>query len=65
MRQREDQPAEDKLLVPQSFYLNMTNCIPEEGHFAAVTTIVLQKKTSKKALVSAFLELLKNTDFKN
>lgn len=51
MSRREDEPAEEKLLVPKSFYLNMSNCIPEEGQFGAVTKIVLQKKTSKKALL--------------
>lgn len=49
LSRREDEPAEDKLMVPQSFYLNMSNCIPEEGHFGAVTKIVLQKKSSKQA----------------
>lgn len=49
MSRREDEEAEDKLVVPQSFYLNMSNCIPEEGEFGAVTKIVLQKKTSKQA----------------
>lgn len=49
LSRREDEQAEDKLLVPQSFYLNMSNCIVEEGQFGAVTKIVLQKKSSKQA----------------
>lgn len=49
MSRREDEASQDKLLVPYSFYLNMSNCIPEEEHFAAVTKIVLQKKTSEHA----------------
>ncbi|XP_039977595.1 CUB domain-containing protein 1 [Xiphias gladius] len=51
MSRREDEQAEDKLLVPESFYLNMSNCIPEEGHFGAVTKIVLQKKTNLLAIL--------------
>ncbi|XP_060949364.1 CUB domain-containing protein 1 [Limanda limanda] len=51
MSRREDEPAEDKLLVPQSFYLNMSNCIPEEGHFAVVAKIVLQKKSNLLAIL--------------
>ncbi|XP_053302036.1 CUB domain-containing protein 1 [Pleuronectes platessa] len=51
MSRREDETAEDKLLVPQSFYLNMSNCIPEEGHFAAAAKIVLQKKTNLLAIL--------------
>ncbi|XP_069548820.1 CUB domain-containing protein 1 [Brachyistius frenatus] len=46
MSRREDEEAEDKLLVPQSFYLNMSNCIPEEGYFGAVAKIVLQKNST-------------------
>ncbi|XP_018542703.1 CUB domain-containing protein 1 [Lates calcarifer] len=51
MSRREDEAAEDKLLVPHSFYLNMSNCIPEEGHFGAVTKITLQKKTNLLAIL--------------
>ncbi|XP_056876742.1 CUB domain-containing protein 1-like [Takifugu flavidus] len=43
LSRREDEPTED-LLLPQSFYLNMSNCIPEEGEFKAMTRIILQKK---------------------
>lgn len=50
MSRRGDEQIEEKLLVPHSFYLNMSNCVPETGHFGAVTKIVLQKKKSKKAL---------------
>lgn len=49
LSRREDEPRVDELSVPQSFYLNMSNCIPEEGQFGAVTKIILQKKTSKQA----------------
>ncbi|TNN61844.1 CUB domain-containing protein 1 [Liparis tanakae] len=48
---REDEEAEDKLMVPRSFYLNMSNCEPEEGHFGAVTNIVLQKKSNLLAIL--------------
>ncbi|XP_063755816.1 CUB domain-containing protein 1 [Eleginops maclovinus] len=51
MSRREDEQAEDKLTVPQSFYLNMSNCVPEEGHFGALTKIVLQKKSNLLAIV--------------
>ncbi|KAF0024363.1 hypothetical protein F2P81_023165 [Scophthalmus maximus] len=51
MSRREDEQAEDKLLVPQSFYLNMSNCIPEGGEFGAVAKIVLQKKSNLLAIL--------------
>lgn len=46
MSRREDEVTED-LLLPQSFYLNMSNCIPEGGQFKAMTRIILKNKTSK------------------
>ncbi|XP_070703161.1 CUB domain-containing protein 1 [Pempheris klunzingeri] len=51
LSQREDEPAVDKLLVQDSFYLNMSNCVPEEGQFGVVTKIILQKKTNYLAIV--------------
>lgn len=51
MSRREDEEAENKLEVPHSFSLNMSNCIPEEGQFGAVTKIVLQKKINLLAIV--------------
>lgn len=50
MSRREDEEAEDKLLVPHSFYLNMSNCVPEQGEFGAVTQIILQKKSNLLAI---------------
>ncbi|XP_047461686.1 CUB domain-containing protein 1 [Mugil cephalus] len=49
MSRREDEEVED-LMVPYSFYLNLSNCLPEEGHFGAVTTIVLEKKSNILAI---------------
>lgn len=48
---REDEQAVGNLSVPKSFYLNMSNCIPEEGRFGVVTRIVLQETSSKQALL--------------
>ncbi|KAM6899981.1 CUB domain-containing protein 1, partial [Xenentodon cancila] len=43
--------TEDKLLVPQSFYINMSNCLPVKGQFGTMTQIVLQKKTNLLAIL--------------
>ncbi|XP_072226330.1 CUB domain-containing protein 1 [Leuresthes tenuis] len=51
LSRREDEPAERNLMVPQSFYLNMSNCVLEEGNFGVVTKIVLQKNTNLLAIV--------------
>ncbi|KAG7500746.1 hypothetical protein JOB18_028164 [Solea senegalensis] len=51
MSRREDEEAQDKLSVPHSFYLNMSNCKPEEGKFGAITKVVLQKKTNLLAIL--------------
>ncbi|KAM9384548.1 CUB domain-containing protein 1 [Pholidichthys leucotaenia] len=50
MSRREDEDLE-KLLVPQSFYLNMSNCKPEKDHFGVVTKIVLEKKNNLLAII--------------
>lgn len=44
MSRREDEAVDDKLTVSHSFYLNMSNCVPEKGDFGAVAKVVLQKK---------------------
>ncbi|KAF7664085.1 hypothetical protein LDENG_00190760 [Lucifuga dentata] len=51
LSRREDEEVEDEVVVPESFYLNMSNCLPQEGHFGAVTKIVLQKKTNILAII--------------
>ncbi|KAJ8354306.1 hypothetical protein SKAU_G00218730 [Synaphobranchus kaupii] len=43
---REDEKAEDELKVPESFYLNMSNCLPEHNEFSVRCQITLEKKTS-------------------
>ncbi|XP_017275018.1 CUB domain-containing protein 1 [Kryptolebias marmoratus] len=50
MTRREDEEIVD-LTVPQSFYLNMSNCKPEEGNFSATVQIILQKKTNLLAIL--------------
>uniref|UniRef100_A0A8C7HCB5 CUB domain containing protein 1a n=1 Tax=Oncorhynchus kisutch TaxID=8019 RepID=A0A8C7HCB5_ONCKI len=42
LSQREDEAAEDKLMVPESFYLNMSNCLPEDRHFSVLSKVTLQ-----------------------
>ncbi|XP_077600136.1 CUB domain-containing protein 1 [Stigmatopora nigra] len=51
LSRREDEKMDDKLLVPRNFYLNMSNCIPEDGHFGAVTQIVLEQKNNLLAIL--------------
>uniref|UniRef100_A0A674EI47 CUB domain containing protein 1a n=1 Tax=Salmo trutta TaxID=8032 RepID=A0A674EI47_SALTR len=51
--QREDEAAEDKLMVPESFYLNMSNCLPEDRHFSVLSKVTLQN--TSKLLQSAIL----------
>lgn len=50
MSRREDEEVED-LVVPHSFYLNLSNCLPEKDHFGVLTTIALEKKSSKQPLL--------------
>lgn len=51
MSRREDETPKDKLLVPHSFYLNLSNCDPVEGEFGTITRITLQKKSNLLAIV--------------
>ena len=51
LSQREDEAAEDKLMVPESFYLNMSNCLPEDRHFSVLSKVTLQNTSSKDLFV--------------
>ncbi|XP_029958601.1 CUB domain-containing protein 1a [Salarias fasciatus] len=44
---REDEEAEMEISVPESFYLNMSNCKPERGDFSVITKITLQKARNR------------------
>lgn len=44
---REDEEAESEIVVSESFYLNMSNCMTEKGEFSVITKITLQKSISK------------------
>ncbi|XP_035765869.1 CUB domain-containing protein 1a [Neolamprologus brichardi] len=48
---REDEVANSELTVSESFYLNMSNCLPERGNFSVITKISLQKS---KGSISCF-----------
>ncbi|XP_068179934.1 CUB domain-containing protein 1a [Antennarius striatus] len=43
---REDEEAESEIMVSESFFLNMSNCMAERGDFTVVTKITLQKSTN-------------------
>uniref|UniRef100_UPI0037E79262 CUB domain-containing protein 1a isoform X1 n=1 Tax=Semicossyphus pulcher TaxID=241346 RepID=UPI0037E79262 len=40
---REDEEHETEITVSESFYLNMSSCITEQGDFSVITKITLQK----------------------
>ncbi|KAG7261886.1 hypothetical protein CRUP_006302, partial [Coryphaenoides rupestris] len=44
---REDEVLEDQV-VAESFFLNMSNCLPDKGRFSALTKVTLQPKSSTK-----------------
>lgn len=44
---REDEEAESEITVSESFYLNMSNCMPERGDFSVITKITMKKSISK------------------
>ncbi|CAB1334155.1 unnamed protein product, partial [Coregonus sp. 'balchen'] len=60
---REDEEADRKITVSKSFYLNMSNCMPERGDFSVLTQITLHKDknlllTSILSTVAALLVLM-------
>ncbi|GLD56485.1 CUB domain-containing protein 1-like protein [Lates japonicus] len=53
---REDEDADRELVVSERFYLNMSNCMPERGHFSVITKITLQQ--SKDLLLTIILSVV-------
>ncbi|XP_070767948.1 CUB domain-containing protein 1-like [Enoplosus armatus] len=53
---REDEMAKSEITVSESFYLNMSNCMPESGDFSVITKITLQK--SKNLLLTIILSVV-------
>uniref|UniRef100_I3JI87 CUB domain containing protein 1a n=1 Tax=Oreochromis niloticus TaxID=8128 RepID=I3JI87_ORENI len=56
---REDEMAKSELTVSESFYLNMSNCLPERGNFSVITMISLQKSKCKRKLYSYLIYIKK------
>lgn len=53
---REDEEAEPEIVVSERFYLNMSNCMPERGHFSVITKITLRE--SKNLLLTIILSVV-------
>ncbi|XP_008292362.1 CUB domain-containing protein 1-like [Stegastes partitus] len=53
---REDEEAESEITVSESFYLNMSSCMPERGEFRVITKITLQK--AKNLLLTIILSVV-------
>uniref|UniRef100_A0A3P9I595 CUB domain containing protein 1a n=1 Tax=Oryzias latipes TaxID=8090 RepID=A0A3P9I595_ORYLA len=51
LSRQEGEEIQKELVVSNTFYLNMSNCKPETGHFSLLTDIVLQKKIPLLAIV--------------
>lgn len=44
---REDEEGESEIEVPESFYLNVSNCLPERDSFSVMAEITLKKQKSR------------------
>ncbi|XP_075995254.1 CUB domain-containing protein 1 [Genypterus blacodes] len=51
LSRREDEEPQCELVVPYSFDLSMSNCLPQEGDFGAVTKVVLQRNKNLLAII--------------
>ncbi|XP_030644292.1 CUB domain-containing protein 1 [Chanos chanos] len=47
LSRREDEKFDGKVSISRSFYLNMSNCQPESGHFAVLSKVTLYPKRRK------------------
>ncbi|XP_044062973.1 CUB domain-containing protein 1a [Siniperca chuatsi] len=55
---REDEEAEREITVSQSFYLNMSNCMPERGNFSVITKITLQNSKNLLTIILSVVAAL-------
>ncbi|KAM9783335.1 CUB domain-containing protein 1a [Neosynchiropus ocellatus] len=53
---REDEEAEDQIRVPASFFLNMSNCMPESREFSVLSKITLHR--SKNGMLTIILSVV-------
>lgn len=56
---REDEEPEREITVSGSFYLNMSNCMPESGDFSIVTKVTLQKSISERTFILNLMDKIK------
>ncbi|KAM9310155.1 CUB domain-containing protein 1a [Pholidichthys leucotaenia] len=48
---REDEMPKRELTVSESFYLNMSNCMPERGNFSVMVNITLRKAMNRPLII--------------
>ncbi|XP_029360465.1 CUB domain-containing protein 1-like isoform X2 [Echeneis naucrates] len=53
---REDEEAESEIVVPGTFYLNMSNCMAEKGDFSVITKVTLRE--SENLLLAIILSVV-------
>ncbi|XP_053743054.1 CUB domain-containing protein 1a [Synchiropus splendidus] len=53
---REDEEAEDQIRVPASFFLNMSNCMPESREFSVLSRITLHR--TKNLMLTTILSVV-------
>lgn len=55
---REDEEGDSEIVIPESFYLNVSNCLPEKGSFSVMGEITLMKpRSTRKGLCLLFHSL--------
>lgn len=51
---REDEEGDSEIVIPESFYLNMSNCLPERDSFSVMAEITLRKPRSMTMCLHSF-----------
>lgn len=55
---REDEKPDNQITVSESFYLNMSNCVPQSGDFRVLTKVTLKKNQLMTVVVAVVAALL-------
>ncbi|XP_058504673.1 CUB domain-containing protein 1-like [Solea solea] len=55
---REDEEADHEIVVAGTFYLNMSSCMPERGHFSVITSITLRQSKSLLLIILSVVAAL-------
>lgn len=51
---REDEEGDSEIVIPASFYLNMSNCLPKRDSFSVLAEVTLRRQRSMTSCLHSF-----------